>query len=78
MFYSESITSGRDYKYTKIRCTREKDYKALLKIKYIDIEGVTARMMAKMSKEQLERTFNNKGLNCIIKGVPVGWNHKDL
>jgi len=35
-------------------------------------------MMAKMSKEQIERTFNNKELNCIIKKIPIGWNHKDL
>jgi RNA recognition motif-containing protein len=78
MFYNENIASGRDYKYTKIRCVRRQDYKALLKIKYIDVEGVTARMMAKMNKDKIEETFNNKALNCIIKKIPSGWNHKDL
>lgn len=30
MFYNENIPSGRDYKYTKIKCAKYRDYYALL------------------------------------------------
>ena len=78
MFYNENIPSGRDYKYTKIKCSLYWDYEALLEIKYVEHEGTTARMMPKMSKNKIEKTFNNKKLNCIIKNVPLKYTHQDL
>lgn len=78
MYFRADLDKQQDYKYAKVECENDGDYKALLEMKYINIEGNVSRVLPNMTKEDIAKYFNNQEHNCFIKGVPAGWDHKDL
>ena len=42
MYFRADVDKQQDYKYAKVECEFEEDYKALLEMKYITIEGIVS------------------------------------
>lgn len=78
MFYNPEILKGRDYKYAKVELFKDEDYKSLIRMKYIEIEGNVSRCLPNMTKQDIEKYFNNPEQNCVVQKIPKEWNHQDL
>jgi RNA recognition motif-containing protein len=78
MYFNPESIKGRDYKYAKIECRNREDYNTLIEMKYIEIENNVSRILPNMSKNDIEKYFNNPDQNCVVTRVPKEWNHKDL
>ena len=78
VYFRSDLEKQQDYKFAKVECENRGDYEALLDMKYINIENNISRLLPNMSKEDIAKYFNNQEHNCFVKGIPAGWDHKDL